>query len=196
MILISRCSWGRVSTTIGVGLHPSAIVVIDLGRWDCRGLRTVDVLSSHLPLLFCAVTRPCMGRAYVNPTAYSSAVQWDELVGWSRVIWFVGYGRLAVVVHGWVSPKIGLSSSSFNLWMCTSSAELETYSNGCVLSIGQDTVWTSYVDSEYCDLSFYLWLCPYWLDGCHHSLSYYHWFIYYHCYAIIWSWHIYLLLFL
>jgi hypothetical protein len=27
-------------------------VVIDLGRRDCRVLRTVDVLSSHLALLF------------------------------------------------------------------------------------------------------------------------------------------------
>jgi hypothetical protein len=27
-------------------------VVIDLGRRDCRGLRTVDVLSSHLALFF------------------------------------------------------------------------------------------------------------------------------------------------
>jgi hypothetical protein len=27
-------------------------MVIDLGRRDCRGLRTVDVLSSHLALFF------------------------------------------------------------------------------------------------------------------------------------------------
>jgi hypothetical protein len=27
-------------------------MVIDLGRQDCRGLKTVDVLSSHLGLLF------------------------------------------------------------------------------------------------------------------------------------------------
>jgi hypothetical protein len=64
------------------------------------------------------------------------------------------------VVHRWVSPMFELSSGSFDLWMCTSSAELETHSNGCVLGIGQVTVWTSHVDSEYCDLSFCLWLCP------------------------------------
>jgi hypothetical protein len=37
--------------------------------------------------------------------------------------------------------------------MCTSSAELETHSNGRVLDIGQVMVWTSHVDSEYGDLS-------------------------------------------
>jgi hypothetical protein len=37
--------------------------------------------------------------------------------------------------------------------MCTSSAELETHSNGRVLGIGQVMVWTSHVDSEYGDLS-------------------------------------------
>jgi hypothetical protein len=47
----------------------------------------------------------------------------------------------------------GLSSGSFNLWMCTSSAELETHSNNRVLGIGQVMVWTSHVDSEYGDLS-------------------------------------------
>jgi hypothetical protein len=67
------------------------------------------------------------------------------------VVWFVGSGWLARVVHGWVSPMFGLSLGSFNLWMCTSSAELETHSNGRVLGIGQATVWTSHVDSVYGD---------------------------------------------
>jgi hypothetical protein len=69
------------------------------------------------------------------------------------VVWFVGYGRLAGVVHGWVSPMFGLSLDSSDLWMCTSSAELETHSNGCVLGIGQVMVWTSHIDSEHGDLS-------------------------------------------
>jgi hypothetical protein len=30
----------------------------------------------------------------------------------------------------------GLTLGIFDLWMCTSSAELETHSNGCVLGIG------------------------------------------------------------
>jgi hypothetical protein len=33
------------------------------------------------------------------------------------------------------------------LWMCTSSAELETHSNGRVLGIGHVTVWTSHAYS-------------------------------------------------
>jgi hypothetical protein len=69
------------------------------------------------------------------------------------VVWFVGCGQLARVVYGWVSPMFGLSSGSFDLWMCTSSAKLETHSNGRVLGIGQVMVWTSHVDFEYGDLS-------------------------------------------
>jgi hypothetical protein len=52
-----------------------------------------------------------------------------------------------------VSPTFRLSSGSFDLWMCTSSAELETHSNGHVLGIGQVMVWASHIDSEYGDLS-------------------------------------------
>jgi hypothetical protein len=69
------------------------------------------------------------------------------------VVWFVGCGQLAGVVYGWVSPMFELSSGSFDLWMCTSSAKLETHSNGRVLGIGQVMVWTSHVDFEYGDLS-------------------------------------------
>jgi hypothetical protein len=36
---------------------------------------------------------------------------------------------------------------------CTSSAELETHSNGYVLSIGQVMVWTSHIDSKFGVLS-------------------------------------------
>jgi hypothetical protein len=53
------------------------------------------------------------------------------------VVWFVGYGRLAGVVHDWVSPMFGLSLGSFDLWMCTSSAKLETHLNSRALGIGQ-----------------------------------------------------------
>jgi hypothetical protein len=65
------------------------------------------------------------------------------------VVWFVGCGRLAGVVHGWVSPMFGLSLGSSDLWVCTSSVELETYLNGRVLGIGHVMVWTSHIDSEY-----------------------------------------------
>jgi hypothetical protein len=76
----------------------------------------------------------------------------DRVVCW---LWAASYS----------SPWLGVTYvravvGSFDLWMCTSSAELETHSNGRVLGIGQVTVWTSHVDSEYCDLSFCLWLCP------------------------------------
>jgi hypothetical protein len=47
----------------------------------------------------------------------------------------------------------GLSLGSFDLWMCTSSIELETHSNGHVIGIGQVMVWASHVDSKYGDLS-------------------------------------------
>jgi hypothetical protein len=74
------------------------------------------------------------------------------LVWRTRVVWFVGCGWLAGLVHGWVSPMFGLSLGSSDLWMCTSSAELETHSNSRVLGIGQVMVWTSHVDFEYGDL--------------------------------------------
>jgi hypothetical protein len=54
--------WGRVSTTVGVCLRSSAIMVIDLSRRDCWELRTMVVLISHLTLVR-TTTRPCMGRA-------------------------------------------------------------------------------------------------------------------------------------
>jgi hypothetical protein len=65
--------------------------------------------------------------------------------------WFglFGYGQLARVDHGCVSPMFGLSLGSFNLWMCTSSAELETHSNDRVLGIGHVMVWISHVDPEF-----------------------------------------------
>jgi hypothetical protein len=37
------------------------------------------VLTSHL-ILVRTSTRPCMGRAYANPTGYFSAVKRDEMV--------------------------------------------------------------------------------------------------------------------
>jgi hypothetical protein len=53
------------------------------------------------------------------------------------VVWFIDCGRLAGLVHGWVSPMFVLSLGNFDLWMCTSFTELETHSNGRVLDIGQ-----------------------------------------------------------
>jgi hypothetical protein len=76
--------------------------------------------------------------------APSNGMSW--LVGWPRVVCFVGCGWLVVLVHGWVSPMFRLSLGSFDLWMCTSFAELETHSNGRVLGIGQVMVWTSHID--------------------------------------------------
>jgi hypothetical protein len=46
-----------------------------------------------------------------------------------------------------------MALDSFNLWMCTSSVELETHLNDRVLGIGLVMVWTSHVYSEYGDLS-------------------------------------------
>jgi hypothetical protein len=38
------------------------------------------VLTYHLTLV-CTTTRPCMHRAYANPTGYSGVVQRDEMIG-------------------------------------------------------------------------------------------------------------------
>jgi hypothetical protein len=84
-----------------------------------------------------------------------------------------------MVVHGWVSHMFGLSLGSFDLWMCTSSTELETNSNGCVLGIGHVMVCTSHVVSEHGGLSSCLWLCHFYLDGYGYSLSYYRCYIHY-----------------
>jgi hypothetical protein len=46
-----------------------------------------------------------------------------------------------------------LSSDSFDLWMCTSSAELETHSNDRVLGIGHVMVLTSHIESMLGELS-------------------------------------------
>jgi hypothetical protein len=65
----------------------------------------------------------------------------SNMMGWlvwrPRVVWFIDCGRLAGLVYGWVSPMFILSLGNFDLWMCTSFAELETHSNGRVLGIGQ-----------------------------------------------------------
>ena len=67
--------WGRVSTTVGVGLRSGAIVVIDLSRQDYSWLRIVVVVPSHLTFVL-TTTRPCMGRVEANPPGYFGAVQW------------------------------------------------------------------------------------------------------------------------
>jgi hypothetical protein len=65
LLVIEYCDdeygWGRVSATVGVGLYSRAIVVIDLSRWICWGLKTMVVLTCHLTFVH-TVTRPCMGK--------------------------------------------------------------------------------------------------------------------------------------
>jgi hypothetical protein len=61
----------------------------------------VVVLTSHLTLVRTA-TRPCMGRAYANPTSYFGVIQRDEMIGLeieSDLGLLVG-GRLAGIGHG------------------------------------------------------------------------------------------------
>jgi hypothetical protein len=79
----------------------------------------------------------------------------------------------------------GLSLGSSDLWICTSSAELEIHSNGHVLGIGQVMVWTSHVVSEHGDLSSCFWLCHSCLDSYCHSFCYYRCYVHYYCYAFI-----------
>jgi hypothetical protein len=80
----------------------------------------------------------------------SNVMSWLVDPEWSDLI---DCGRLARVDHGLVSPMFELSLGSFDLWMCTSSTELETHSNGRVLGTGQVMVWTSHVDYVHGDLS-------------------------------------------
>jgi hypothetical protein len=73
------------------------------------------VLSSHLPLLFVPSLDPVCARLRLIPLAIltpSNRMSWLVDREWSDLI---GCGRLAKVVHGWVSPMIGLSSGSFDL---------------------------------------------------------------------------------
>jgi hypothetical protein len=161
-------------------------VVMGLGRRVCQGIRTVDVMSSHLDFTFCApIDLVWEGLRLIPLAILAMSNRMSQLVWRSRVVWFVCCGRLVGLVHGWVSPMFRLSLGSFDLWMCTSSAELETHSNGRVLGIGQVMVWTSHVDVEYGDLSYYPLLCYLCLDGHCYSLSYYRCYIYcyYYCYA-------------
>jgi hypothetical protein len=75
----------------------------------------VDVLSSHLALLFVPSLDPVWAGLRLIPLAIlapSNRMSWLVDREWSGLI---GCGRLARVVHGWVSPMIGLSSSNFDL---------------------------------------------------------------------------------
>jgi hypothetical protein len=104
----------------------------------------VDVLSSHLALIFMPPLDPVWVGLRLIPLVVVTPS--NELVGWlteSGLV--VCCGRLSRIVHGWVSHMFGLSSGSFDLWICTSSIELEYHSNGHVLSIGQVMVWTSHI---------------------------------------------------
>jgi hypothetical protein len=96
-------------------------MVIDLGRRDCRRLMTVDVLSSHLALLFMPSLDPVWAGLMLISLAIlapSNVISWLVDREWSDLI---DCGRLARVDHGWVSPMFELSLGSFDLWMCTSS---------------------------------------------------------------------------
>jgi hypothetical protein len=97
------------------------------------------VLTSHLTLVH-IVIRPCMDRAYANPTGYFGAVQRDEMIGletesglgWLVGWWAVSRDRLWLgVAYVWTVM------SGSNLWVkCTSSTELEIHLNGRILGIG------------------------------------------------------------
>jgi hypothetical protein len=167
-----------------------ALVIICMSRLDVivdldDEIRIVDMLSSHLALLFMPPLDPVWAGLRLIPLAILAPSNGMSCMVWRpRVVWFVGCGRLAGLVHGWVSPIFGLSLGSSDLWMCTSSAEFKTHSNGRVLSIRKVMVWTSHVDAEYGDLRSYLWLCYFCLDDHCYSLSYYR------CYITIISMHL------
>jgi hypothetical protein len=136
------------------------------------------------PLLFRPPLDPVWTGLRLNPLAIlapSNEMSW--LVWRLRMVWFVGCGRLAGLVHGWVSPMFRLSMGSSDLWMCTRSVELETHLNGRVLCIRQVIVWTSHVDVEHGDLSSCPWLCYLYLDSQGYHLSYYRCYIYYYYYS-------------
>jgi hypothetical protein len=74
----------------------------------------VDVLSSHLALFFVSSLDSIWAGLRLIPLsilASSNGMSW--LI--DRVVWFVGCGWLAIVVHGWVSPMFELSPCSFDL---------------------------------------------------------------------------------
>jgi hypothetical protein len=116
------------------------------------------VLSSHLALLFMPSLNPIWTGLRLIPLAIlapsnvmsSNVMSWLVDREWCDLI---DCGWLAKVDHDWVSPMFELLLGSFDLWMCTSSAELETHSNGRVLSTGQVMAWTSHVDYVHGDLN-------------------------------------------
>jgi hypothetical protein len=64
-------------------------MVIDLGRRDCRGLRTVDVLSSHLALLFVSSLDPIWAELRLIPLvilAPSNRMSWLVDQEWSGLL--------------------------------------------------------------------------------------------------------------
>jgi hypothetical protein len=88
---------------------------------DYRRLRTVDVLSFHLALLFVPSLDPVWAGLMLISLAIltsSNVMSWLVEREWSDLI---DCGRLDRVDHDWVSPMFELSLDSFDLWMCTSS---------------------------------------------------------------------------
>jgi hypothetical protein len=64
-------------------------VVIDFGRRDCRGLRTVDVLSSHLALFFMPSLDPVWAGLRLIPLAIlapSNGMSWLVDQEWSGLL--------------------------------------------------------------------------------------------------------------
>jgi hypothetical protein len=75
----------------------------------------VDVLSSHLALLFMSSLDPVWAGIRLIPLAIlapSNRISWLVDQEWSNLI---DYGRLDRVDHGWVSPMFKLSLGSFDL---------------------------------------------------------------------------------
>jgi hypothetical protein len=63
--------------------------MIDLGRRDCQGLRTVDVLSSHIALLFLQSLDPVWAGLRLIPLAIlapSNGMSWLVDREWSGLL--------------------------------------------------------------------------------------------------------------
>jgi hypothetical protein len=64
-------------------------MVIDMGRRDCQGLRTVDVLSSYLTLLFLQSLDPVWAGLRLIPLAIlasSNGMSWLFDQEWSGLL--------------------------------------------------------------------------------------------------------------
>jgi hypothetical protein len=103
MILMLSYGGGRVSATVGVDLRPRVIVVIDSGRLSCRGLRTMDVLSSHLAFTFRAPLDPVWVGLRLTPLTILASS--NGCIGWLTESGLVCW--LWVISGG--SPRLGVT---------------------------------------------------------------------------------------